>query len=167
MPKSDKRTELWGSKDIDGTGKPEVSLLKSRLEANLARKSELCSALEDMADRLPFGVGPDYCRSLIKVLQPTLLRAHSFEEQSIFPLVVKHFPDIEETLNRLCNEHIDDDSFASEIEDSLFQMFKEPTGANIDSLSYMLRGFFAGLRRHIAFEQEHIVPLLTEISTKT
>jgi hypothetical protein len=24
----------------------------------------------------------------------------------------------------------------------------------------MLRGFFEGLRRHIAFEREHIVPLL-------
>lgn len=29
-----------------------------------------------------------------------------------------------------------------------------------EALGYMLRGFFEGLRRHIAFEEEHLVPLL-------
>ncbi|TFF20657.1 hemerythrin domain-containing protein [Jiella endophytica] len=32
-----------------------------------------------------------------------------------------------------------------------------------EALGYMLRGFFEGLRRHIAFEEEHLLPLLGEI----
>ncbi len=31
-----------------------------------------------------------------------------------------------------------------------------------EALGYMLRGFFEGLRRHIAFEEEHLVPLLAK-----
>ena len=31
---------------------------------------------------------------------------------------------------------------------------------NFEALSYMLRGFFEGLRRHIAFEVEHLMPIL-------
>ncbi|WAP67178.1 hemerythrin domain-containing protein [Jiella pelagia] len=35
-----------------------------------------------------------------------------------------------------------------------------------EALGYMLRGFFEGLRRHIAFEEEHLVPLLVEIGAR-
>ncbi|NDW04440.1 hypothetical protein GTK09_08345 [Jiella sp. 40Bstr34] len=43
----------------------------------------------------------------------------------------------------------------------------EPAGSSAnpaaEALGYMLRGFFEGLRRHIAFEEEHLVPLLAKI----
>ncbi|MCE7026540.1 hemerythrin domain-containing protein [Jiella avicenniae] len=43
----------------------------------------------------------------------------------------------------------------------------EPNGSAknpaAEALGYMLRGFFEGLRRHIAFEEEHLVPLLAKM----
>ena len=38
-----------------------------------------------------------------------------------------------------------------------------PANPAAETLGYMLRGFFEGLRRHIAFEEEHLVPLLAKI----
>ncbi len=35
-----------------------------------------------------------------------------------------------------------------------------------EALGYMLRGFFEGLRRHIAFEEEHLVPLLASLGAR-
>ena len=31
---------------------------------------------------------------------------------------------------------------------------------NPEKLGYMLRGFFEGLKRHVAFEQTHLIPLI-------
>ena len=52
----------------------------------------------------------------------------------------------------------------NEIVDALEELATVGVG-NIDKLSYMLRGFFEGLRRHIAFEKEHLVPLLMQKGT--
>lgn len=31
---------------------------------------------------------------------------------------------------------------------------------NAEAIGFMLRGFFEGLRRHIAFEREHVLPMI-------
>lgn len=143
--------------------KSEYVAVRRQFAKNLALKLQLCAALEDMADRLPYGVGPDHSRMLLESLGPILKRAQIFEETTVFPILASHLPDILPTLNRLEAEHFDDESFAMEIHECLVELFRKRSHANIDSLSYMLRGFFAGLRRHIAFEQEHLIPILVTI----
>ena len=36
-------------------------------------------------------------------------------------------------------------------------------GSRAEATGYMLRGFFGAVRRHIAFEREHLVPILEQI----
>ncbi len=31
---------------------------------------------------------------------------------------------------------------------------------DVEKLGYMLRGFFTGVRRHLAFEREYILPII-------
>ena len=64
------------------------------------------------------------------------------------------------SLERLKYEHWEDESFAEEVSDGLIRFVSDPDHPSPDTLAYMLRGFFEGLRRHIAFESEHILPLL-------
>jgi len=65
-------------------------------------------------------------------------------------------------LERLRYEHWEDESFAEEICDELKLLVNNPNKAVIDKLSYMLRGFFEGMRRHIAFEVEYLLPELNK-----
>ena len=66
-------------------------------------------------------------------------------------------------LERLQYEHWKDESFAEEVSDGLIKFVSDSDHPSADTLAYMLRGFFEGLRRHIAFEVEHILlPLLRQ-----
>jgi hemerythrin-like domain-containing protein len=68
--------------------------------------------------------------------------------------------DLKATVERLRYEHWEDESFADEVADALIRFVTDRASSNAETLAYMLRGFFEGLRRHIAFEREHIVPIL-------
>ena len=62
------------------------------------------------------------------------------------------------TIQRLHAEHWEDESFAFEVQDALIEFAQNPKQSNVEALAYMLRGFFEGVRRHVAFEWEHVVP---------
>ncbi len=138
----------------------EISLT---LTANLNTQLELCRKLEDLADNLPNDVDPQNCLALAREIFPTLKQAHEFEETVLFPELRKYYSENEQlmsTLERLRFEHWEDESFAEELRDCMINFVNEHSADCINSLSYMLRGFFEGVRRHIAFEREHIIPLL-------
>ena len=67
---------------------------------------------------------------------------------------------LKSTVERLRYEHWEDESFSDEVADALIRFVTDKASSNAETLAYMLRGFFEGLRRHIAFERDHIVPLL-------
>ena len=124
---------------------------------------ELCDRLEKLADSLPNNYDPQECLSISWALYPTIRAAHKFEEEKLFPILIpakKNGAKITSNIERLRFEHWEDESFAEDISLALRQLISEPARTNIDKLSYMLRGFFEGLRRHIAFESEHILPIL-------
>lgn len=124
---------------------------------------ELCKRLERLADRLPDQFDKQECLSLSWQLYPTVKAAHRFEEEYLFPLLLgeeETQSGIERSLERLKFEHWEDESSAEDISIFLRQLVQDPKGVNIGKISYMLRGFFEGLRRHIAFETEHLMPML-------
>lgn len=141
------------------------SSLHADFEKNLALKLKLCAALEDLADRLPYGVGDDHCLTLAKSLLPILKRAQELEEQQIFPHLRQCYQSDETlppTLARLEGEHCEDEAFAEELSEHLIAFVQDRKSGNPDLIAYMLRGFFESLRRHIAFEREHLLPLMSE-----
>ena len=124
---------------------------------------QLCARLEHIADNLPHEIDHQECLMLARTIYPTLKRSHDFEENNLFPELRRiNVPvsQLEQSLERLKFEHWEDESFAEEISASLMIFVREPDKRNTESLSYMLRGFFEGKRRHLAFETEYLFPLL-------
>ncbi|MBB4007880.1 hemerythrin domain-containing protein [Allorhizobium taibaishanense] len=124
----------------------------------------LCNELEEVADSLPTNINKQKCIYAAKALIPLIKGVHHYEETILFPWLeasALRSSAMSDTLNRLRFEHCEDECFAEELTDALLKL---GSGAevNMEAVGYMLRGFFEGLRRHIAFEREHI---LTQIDS--
>lgn len=142
----------------------DLAELAERFSWHISMQSSLCGRLEEFADSLPASVETRECVLLARCILPVLRRAHRFEEKILYPAVCSAFEndvEISQSIERLRFEHWEDESFAGELGDRLNELIKNPEQCNVESLAYMLRGFFEGLRRHIAFEREHLLPLLT------
>ncbi len=141
--------------------KLEQSLTEFRQHHRL--KLRLCDALEDFADCLPNQIDVQSCLGLSRCVLPTIRNAQMMEETRLFPQLMQAFPDdmrLHASLDRLCQEHLEDDSFADEIACLLHDCGCTGRPANPESAGYMLRGFFASIRRHVAFENECLIPLI-------
>ena len=126
----------------------------------------LCNELENIADSLPDRVNAQDCLHVARSIYPTVRKAHDFEENELFPMLKSRFESdtqLLEALNRLHFEHWEDESFAEEVADGLKAFVAKRERANPEVLAYMLRGFFEGLRRHIAYEQDHLCPLVKQL----
>ncbi|MFB2549928.1 hemerythrin domain-containing protein [Ensifer soli] len=128
-----------------------------------ARKVSLCGELENIADSLPGGIDALDCLVAASRLLPLLRRAHAFEEARIFPaydaLTAGGGP---ASTARLRAEHIEDECFAADLTEILLSVGHGGRVENAETFGFMLRGFFEGLRRHIAFENEHVVPIIRD-----
>lgn len=129
----------------------------------LREQARFCDRLETMADLLPDGVDERDCLLMAQNVVPLVKRAHEFEEGVVYPLLltIPGTPsDIRATLERLRFEHLGDEEFAGDLCASLRQFVTDRGACNVESLAWMLRGFFESVRRHIAFEREHLLPLV-------
>lgn len=134
-------------------------------QRNLDMQKQLCAALESLADALPDQIDPQQCLHLARSIYPLLHRAHEFEESILFPFLAaaQSAPDsLPATLERLRFEHMEDESYAQEIFDALTSYVGGHSAEMAVTLSYMLRGLFDNLNRHIAFESEHLLPLFAD-----
>jgi hemerythrin-like domain-containing protein len=140
----------------------DADAVRLELGVTLDRLSAICQRLEAIADGLPENVDRADCMELARTIYPTIINAHHFEEKVVFPLLRRTSPDpaIADTLERLRFEHWEDESFAAELQESLCGFVGGRERDKIDTLAWMLRGFFESLRRHIAFEREHMMPML-------
>lgn len=134
------------------------------LNAAYREQLALCDALEEIADSLPASVNRQKCIYAAKALGPAIRSQHLCEETVLFPWLTER-PDAEktlaDTLSRLKYEHFEDECFAEELTDALLRLGAgQPV--NMEAIGYMLRGFFEGLRRHIAFERDHLLRNLPE-----
>lgn len=129
----------------------------------------LCNRLEKIADSLPNIPNIQECLILCRDILPIVKKAHDFEEKMLFPILQNAKSENEmlsQNLERLCYEHWEDESFAEEISEVFRNYIDDPKQPVADKLSYMLRGFFEGIRRHIAFEKEYLLPLVKRDDVK-
>lgn len=121
----------------------------------------MCDCLERLADELPAISNKQECLLICRDIFPMIKSAHEFEENTLFPLLNKHEKrndTLEKNLERLRYEHWEDESFAEEISEVFRAYLNKQDPKEAEKLAYMLRGFFEGIRRHIAFEKEYILP---------
>lgn len=141
---------------------PVASIVTELLDHH-KKQLDLCARLETLADSLPNNIDSQECLSLSWQIYPIVREAHRFEEETFFPILFLSKQDkssVSESLERLKFEHWEDESSAEDISISLRQMISDPAKANVEKVSYQLRGFFEGLRRHIAFETDHLLPMI-------
>jgi hemerythrin-like domain-containing protein len=134
---------------------PIAALRKAHREQLL-----LCDRLEEIADSLPDSVNRQKCIYAARALGPMIRGVHRFEEDVVFPMIAKRLADLEDietTLTRLRFEHCEDECFAEELTEALHALGAGRAEINIEATGYMLRGFFEAMRRHIAFESEHLL----------
>ncbi len=130
----------------------------------------LCAALEAVADSLPNNVDRQQCLLLSRALGPLLYRAQELEEKQVFPALLdlgRPRLDLAGTIERLRIEHQIDLCYAEEVQEMLKSYGEGHQVIAPDTAGFMLRGFFESLRRHIAFEQELLAPLLDLASAPT
>ena len=129
----------------------------------------LCSKLESIADSLPVLSETNSAYEASQSLVTLLRTVHKFEEGTVFPQLQKHVAarkDLDVTINRLKNEHVGDEDFAEDVSAALTKYLYKQDHQQAESLGWMLRGLFENLRRHIAFEREHILPLAQEFGNE-
>jgi hemerythrin-like domain-containing protein len=138
------------------------------LQHYLKEQARFCDRLETMADRLPDGVDARDCLLMAQNVVPLVKRAHEFEEGIVYPLLLSlpgTSAELRSSIERLRFEHLGDEEFAGDLCSSLRQFVTDRATSNVESLAWMLRGFFESVRRHIAFEREHILPLVQRHSS--
>lgn len=121
----------------------------------------VCDALEAVADSLPNNVDRQQCLLLSRALGPLLFRAQELEEKQVFPALLRlERLELAGTIERLRLEHQIDLCYAEEVQEMLKSYGEGRQEIAPDAAGFMLRGFFESMRRHIAFEQELLAPLL-------
>lgn len=126
-------------------------------------KLHLCDDLEKIADGLPHKVERALCLSIAEHIVPMLRKSHAYEEEVVFPaFAAAATPPSggDASVRRLKAEHVEDECAAQDLADVLFAIGHGSAVDNPEALGFMLRAFFEAMRRHIAFEREHVIPVL-------
>lgn len=135
------------------------------LEHHMQAQLALCDELEGIADSLPNEISTYHCLLAAQRIYPIIKSAHIFEETKLFPVIEdSDMLNVSATMDRLHGEHWADEEYSHELSESL-KDFVAGRDNNSEKLGYMLRGFFEGLRRHIAFEREFVAPILNSSSS--
>lgn len=133
---------------------------------------DLCGEMEGIADSLPFGIERLRCLRVANELVPHVRRAHRLEEEELFPAFEQSAgTEGRATVRRLWAEHVHDENSADTLTEILLEIGHGGGVVNAEALGYMLRAFFDAVRRHIAFEQEHILahspPLMAALGRRS
>src|SRR5699024_3087001 len=137
---------------------PEMTVICQEIAGFHAEKFRLCDDLEQIADSLPHKIDRELCRNVAARILPFLPECHTYEEAKAFPAfeAASTSPQIgAASVRRLIAEHIEDQCAAQDLADVLFPIGHGSPIDNPEALGFMLRAFFEGVRRHIAFEREH------------
>ena len=142
-----------------------VEAVIEELQRLHGKQSCLCEDLEILADSLPSDVDRQFCLIVARHIVPIVKQSHQFEEATLFPIfevIADQRKELHQSLNRLQFEHWEVECFAEDLVEVLRQFCSDQKQSSLEKLPYMLRGFFEGLRRHLAFEAEYLIPLLKD-----
>lgn len=139
-----------------------VDAVVDAFERAYGEKLHFCDMLEEIADTLPDGVDRLKCLTVANALSPLLAGIHQFEEEVLFPTYSARCGGVDcaTSIRRLSSEHVADECFADELTEALLAIGHGAPVDNPETLGFMLRGFFESVRRHVAFEREHLLPAI-------
>ena len=130
---------------------------------HLTSLDALCHDLEMIADGLPASIDAQTSLVIAGNIVPIISSAHKFEEEHIYPILlnaVRNGATMKVEIDRLKTEHWIDSDLGEEISLALKEYVSNQNPVKAETLSWMLRGFFESMRRHIAFEHAVILPVV-------
>lgn len=130
----------------------------------IGRQLDLCGALEALADSLPSRLDTHAAILLVNRLQPTLVRCHELEETLVFPVLRTSNLDVGPILDRLHNEHVEDEDHAVDVRHAVNTFVTCKAKVQAEEIGFMLRGLFTQMRRHLAFDRDYVLPLYRRAS---
>ena len=151
--------ELRPATGSAGQGSGTVHMPRIDMERGHRRMLQACEALEALADQLPGDVDRLGCLMLASTLIPLLDACHGFEEAVVLPAFARTQRNVE-IVSRLKAEHLQDRCAAEDLAEALAAYGHGRPISNPEAFGYMLRAFFDSMRRHIAFERDHVLPAL-------
>lgn len=159
--KAEIRSDCFDQCSLAAGCPPLRDALCRRMSRIHAEKTYICDELEAIADSLPYQVDRLKCLGVANRLIPILRDAHRYEEEVLFPAFERDSASRAvriATVRRLKSEHVCDEGAADEITEELMRIGHGGDIDNPEALGFMLRAFFVTVRRHMAFEAEHIFP---------
>jgi hemerythrin-like domain-containing protein len=127
-----------------------------------ALQRELCDVLEALADDLPKPPDPALVLISLDLLEQSLPSHIRFEEDAFFPLLRARLSQTDvllHVLNCLGDEHDRELGAIAEVADALRSVLESGVSGRAEMLGYLLRGFFEGQRRHMAWEDKVVLPV--------
>lgn len=140
-----------------------ASPMLDRFSRGHAQLLSLCAHLEDIADTLLSLTDTGKCDRIADSLPTLIASVCRYEEDVLFPWLNTNYSQhagIGKSLTRLYFEHLEDQAYAGEVAEMLRQIGAQKR-FETETAGYMFRGFFEGMRRHIAFEQDHLYHLIS------
>ncbi len=123
----------------------------------------LCRDLEAIADGLPASIDVQASLVIARNILPVINAAHKFEEEHVFPILLeaaRNSATMKDEIERLKSEHWVDEDYGEEVFLALKDYAAHQNPSRAETLSWMLRGFFESMRRHIAYEHAVILPVI-------
>lgn len=156
-----KRTEAWSCRKLEACPVGTVCLAGEHVPCiDIAclhkAKLKLCDALEAVANGLPVRIDRLRCLGIASDLVPLLREGHRFEEETVFPAFLKRRGEAA-VIARLAAEHLEEDCAAEELTEALLAIGHGGEIADWPAFRHMLRAFSSAIRRHVAFERDHIL----------
>jgi hemerythrin-like domain-containing protein len=167
MPNSSDRHRTDDAKGRSHDANPALARL---FLTHLKSLDDLCRDLEAIADELPSSINVQTSLVIAANIVPIVKSAHKFEEDHVYPVLldaVRHGTTMKEEIYRLKSEHLADEDLGEEVCLALREFVADQNPAKAETLSWMLRGFFESMRRHLAYEHAVILPvILKKLGTK-
>ncbi len=131
------------------------------LERENARLWRLCAQMEAMADRLPAAFKAKRTLRLLQLTELSLKRHIALQEQFIFPNIRKtDGRRIDRLLEHCEYEHASDGGLLVEIMETAIDPGLPGDKARVEPFGCLLRHFFEGKRRHLAWEKQMLEPFM-------
>jgi hypothetical protein len=113
---------------------------------------QACDRLESICDSLPHGFSRVDCLEMSAWLGRSFPELVQREEGSLVRMTPAARPEWDEATRTWQRHHQTDLTYAGELAEALDDFARRGQPGTVDTLSYMMRGFFEAVRRHVAYE---------------
>ncbi|MEC9347045.1 MAG: hemerythrin domain-containing protein [Pseudomonadota bacterium] len=127
---------------------------------------ETCRRLEEIADSLPHDVDLELVASVLPAIRGGITAHCRAEENDLLATLLRRMPDdleVKWTAALIRQEHAELEASGLEVQEALEDLAATGHARDPGALGYMLRHYFVGLRRHMAWEDRTLLRMASAL----